>query len=135
MERAEPDEMTASDCWDRLKSISLGRLGISISALPAILPVQYYVEGDALAICLGHYSYAGRTLDDAVVAFAADAIDSSTGLGWTVQVQGRSRMRKNLGVPVDCGQPAAGHIMRVEPVTVTGHRVRLCPFATDLGVR
>jgi hypothetical protein len=133
MERADPDEMATSECWDRLKSTSLGRLGLSISALPAILPVQYYVEGDALAICLGHYTYVGRAVDNAVVAFAADAIDSTTGLGWTVQVQGRSRIRKDLGAPVDCGQPAAGQIMHVEPVTVSGHRVRLCPFVTDLG--
>ena len=40
-----------------------------------ILPVQYRVAGHRLAVCLGHHAIPDRSLNHAVVAFTADAID------------------------------------------------------------
>ena len=124
--------MSPEECWALLGSASLGRLALCIAALPAILPVQYYVDGDAVAMCLGHYELAPRSIDGTVVAFAADAIDQSSGAGWSVQVQGRTTVPRAIGVPTDCGQPAAGQIVHLEPVTITGYRIRLCPFVARI---
>jgi len=110
----------------------VGRLALSLSALPAILPVQYYVDGHELAICLGHYTIPERSVNDAIVAFAADAVDSTNRTGWTVQVQGTSRIPERLGVPTNCGQPTAGQIVHFAPAAITGHRIRLCPFMSGL---
>ena len=112
-----------------LSTVALGRLGLSLGALPAILPVQYYVDGDELAICLGHYDISQHAVDNTLVAFAADLIDASTRSGWTVQVQGLATAPKPIGVPTNCGQPTAGQIIHLAPATITGQRSQLCPFA------
>ena len=126
--RKEADDIPADECWDLLRSVSVGRMALSMGAVPAILPVQYYVDGEALAACLGHYSVPRGAINNVVVAFAADELESNGKSGWTVQVHGTVSPFTPLGVPVDCGQPTAGQIVRIAPVVVTGHRIHLCPF-------
>ena len=49
-----PDELIPENrCWELLTTVSVGRLALSVRALPVILPVQYYLDGRRLAICLG----------------------------------------------------------------------------------
>lgn len=128
MQTVESEPISQAECWQLLSTVSLGRLALSLAALPTILPVQYYVDGDELAICLGHYDVSPRSLDDTVVAFATDMIDPSSRAGWTVQVQGRTTLPRPVGVPTDCGQPTGGQIVHLAPAMVSGHRVQLCPF-------
>jgi Pyridoxamine 5'-phosphate oxidase len=132
MEELEPDVIAAAECWDLLRGTSVGRVALSLRALPAILAVQYYVDGAELAICLGHHQVAPRAINETIVAFAADAIDSSSGVGWSVQAQGVARFHQRVGVPAACGSPTGGQIIHLEPVNLIGHRVRLCPFASGL---
>ncbi len=120
------------ECWELLATVSVGRVALSVRALPAILPVQYYLDGRSLAVCLGHRELPERSLQDAVVAFAADAVDPVTRSGWSVQVQGRSVLAREPGFDAACGWPTAGQVVRIEPVLVSGHRVHLCPFIDAL---
>lgn len=114
-----------------LASASLGRIALSIAALPAILPVQYYLDDRTLAICLGQHRIPERSIDNTVVAFAADAIEGVSKSGWTVQAQGLAQLPAASGARRDCGQPAAGQIVHMEPVNMAGHRFNLCPFIAD----
>jgi hypothetical protein len=119
------------ECWELLASASVGRVALSIRALPAILPVQYYLDGRTLAVCLGHRELPERALN-AVVAFAADAIDPQTRSGWSVQVQGRSAIPRHLRIDTDCGWSAAGQVVQIEPEIISGYRMQLCPFIDSL---
>ncbi len=119
-------------CWELLATTSVGRLALSVRALPLILPVQYYLDGHRLAICLGHHEIPERSLNDVIIAFAADTIDPATRSGWSVQVQGRSVIPRRLGVDTDCGRPTAGQVVQIEPGIISGHRMRLCPFIDAL---
>jgi hypothetical protein len=119
------------ECWELLATTSVGRLALSVGALPAILPVQYYLDGRTLAVCLGHRELPERALNT-VVAFAADAIDPATRSGWSVQVQGRSAIPRQPRIDTDCGWPTAGQIVQIEPVTVSGYRMHLCPLINSL---
>src|SRR5215468_766279 len=130
MEMSE-DLISEEECWELLAGTSVGRLALSVRALPVILPVQYYLDGRKLAVCLGHRQLPGRSLNT-VIAFAADAIDPTSRSGWSVQIQGRSMGPQQLGVDTDCGQPTAGQIVHIEPVTISGYRVHLCPFIDSL---
>jgi len=123
-----PHELDEHECWELLASVSLGRIALSVNALPAILPVQYYLDHRTLAICLGQHRIPEKSVEGAVVAFAADAVDSSSQSGWTVQAQGFAQLPLSDGVSRDCGQPAAGQVVYVEPLVMTGHRFNLCPF-------
>ena len=97
-----------------------------------ILPVQYYLDGHRLAICLGHYQFPERSLNDVIIAFAADAIDPVTRSGWSVQVQGRSVISRRVGVDTACGRLTAGQIVQMEPGMISGHHIRRCPFIDAL---
>jgi hypothetical protein len=110
----------------------VGRLALSVRALPVILPVQYYLRGHGLAACLGHHSIPARSLNDTIVAFTADAIDPGARSGWSVQIQGRSSVSRLSGLDSTCDQPAAGQVVEIEPGTITGHYVHLCPFSDAL---
>ena len=123
-----PGDLSASECWDLLSRQSIGRLALSVQALPAILPVQYYVEGDSLAICLGHFRAADRSIDNSVAAFGVDAIDLGSWSGLSVQVLGTLSRQPVPGAASDCGQPGAGQVVWLTPATVDGHRLNLCPF-------
>ena len=125
------DLIPQAECWELLASASVGRVALSIHALPAILPVQYYLDGRKLAVCLGHRELPERSLN-AVVAFAADAIDPISRSGWSIQVQGRSSIPRLPRAGTDCGWPAAGQIVQIEPETIGGYRIHLCPFIDSL---
>ena len=65
------DALFERDCWELLATVSVGRLALSVRALPVILPVQYYLDGRRLAVCLGHHHLPERALNDVIIAFAA----------------------------------------------------------------
>src|SRR5215469_5034326 len=126
------EEMISQErCWELLATASVGRLALSVQALPLILPVQYYLDGRKLAVCLGHRELPERSLN-AVVAFAADAIDPISRSGWSIQVQGRSSVPRLPRADTGCGRPAAGQIVQIEPETISGYRIHLCPFIDSL---
>ena len=45
---AHDDALSERECWELLATVSVGRLALSIRALPLILPVQYYLDGRRL---------------------------------------------------------------------------------------
>jgi uncharacterized protein len=126
------EPIPVTECCELLATVSVGRLALSVRALPVILPVQCYVDGRKLAVCLGHHQLPERSLDEVIIAFAADAIDPATRAGWSVQVQGRSVIPRRLDVDTACGWPTAGQVVVIEPAAITGHRVHLCPFIDAL---
>ena len=133
MGMSTPEEQISEErCWVLLATASVGRLALSVHALPAIYPVQYYLDGRQIVACLGHNQIPERSLEDAVVAFAADAIDPATQSGWAVQVLGRSIMPRQPGPDTGCGQPGAGQVVGIQPQAITGHAVHLCPLIDAL---
>lgn len=126
MRRPDPVPISTDECWELLATASVGRLALSVSALPAIIPVQYCVRDDELALCLGHHRVRETSLHDAVVAFSADSIVGGT--GWSVQVVGRAEVRGVGALEVSCGQPGEGQMVHLSPVSISGDRLELCPF-------
>jgi len=129
---AHDDALSERECWELLATASVGRLALSVRALPLILPVQYYLDGRRLAVCLGHRALPERALDGTIIAFAADSIDPVTRSGWLVHVQGKSVFPSGLRIDTDCGSPAAAQVVEIEPGTISGHRMHLCPFIDTL---
>ena len=106
---------------------------MSVRALPVILPVQYYLDGRRLAVCLGHQALPEQALDKTIIAFAADSIDPLTKSGWSVQVQGRSVIPRGLPTDTDCGWPvSAAQVVEIEPGRISGQRMHLCPLIETL---
>lgn len=76
------------ECLKLLATKSLGRLGLTVGALPSVLPVNYRLIGDRLyfRISAGERLRAATTC--AVVAFEVDCFDEKLREGWTVMVTG-----------------------------------------------
>jgi nitroimidazol reductase NimA-like FMN-containing flavoprotein (pyridoxamine 5'-phosphate oxidase superfamily) len=129
--RTPADTLSEQRCWQLLATAAIGRLALSVRAMPVIIPVQYYLDGRSLAVCLGHRDIPARALDEVIIAFTADAIDPASGSGWSVQVQGKSAIARQHRFSRACGLPSAGQVVRISSAAVSGYQVHLCPYADN----
>jgi hypothetical protein len=125
------EQIPSRRCWELLATTSVGRLALSVRALPVILPVQYHLTGHRLAACLGHHAIPARSLNDAIIAFTADDIDPVSRTGWSVQIQGRSSIPGHDD-DTSCHQPTVAQLVEIDQATISGHYVYLCPFIDTL---
>jgi nitroimidazol reductase NimA-like FMN-containing flavoprotein (pyridoxamine 5'-phosphate oxidase superfamily) len=83
-------QLSAAQCLDLLATCRIGRVGITLGALPVILPVNFVVFDDGVLL----RTAAGTKLDAAVrgmvVAFQADSYDPEETAGWSVLLIGRA---------------------------------------------
>jgi nitroimidazol reductase NimA-like FMN-containing flavoprotein (pyridoxamine 5'-phosphate oxidase superfamily) len=118
-------------CVDLLRGASFGRIGVTISGLPVILPVNYVFAEGAIVFCTGEGTKLQAATERAVVAFEVDAYDAGTRTGWSVLAIGRSAHVTDpdqLAKLESTGlAPAAGgarhNCVRVEPEMITGRRI------------
>ncbi len=86
--RGHNEALTRDECLAHLGKVSVGRLGVTIRALPAIVPVNFAMHEGQVVL----RSVPGSKLDaataGAVVAFEADDHDPAGVWGWSVLVQG-----------------------------------------------
>jgi nitroimidazol reductase NimA-like FMN-containing flavoprotein (pyridoxamine 5'-phosphate oxidase superfamily) len=83
--------LNREQCMALLAGSSFGRVGVSVDALPAILPVTIaLIDGDVVfrTVPGTKLAYAAR---NAVLAVEADEYDPATGAGWSVLVRGVAR--------------------------------------------
>jgi len=131
--KAHNDALSERECWKLLAKASIGRLALSVRALPVIMTVQYYLDGHRLAVCLGHQALPERALNETIIAFAADSIDPVTRSGWSVHVQGQSVIPRGIRIETTCDWPSSpAQVVEIEPKTIAGRRVHLCPFIETL---
>ncbi len=88
VDRAGLEILDRVECLRLLATATIGRIAVSVRALPVILPVRFVLDGDRILV----RAHAGTTLEaatrDAVVAFEADAAGSGVDPDWSVLVTG-----------------------------------------------
>ena len=96
-------ELTESECWRLLESVSIGRVVFTQRAMPAIRPVNHLVDGRTIIIRthLGAAiaARAQRESSDgerkslgSVVCYEADDLDPARHTGWSVITTGLARL-------------------------------------------
>ena len=95
LERLSPEE-----CVALLRTKTVGRIALSASSLPFVLPVRYVVDRDCILMRTGHDTRMAAATRDAVVAFEVDEFDHELDAGWSVMIQGLAREVRG-GVRVD----------------------------------
>ena len=88
IDRNSLEVLGPSDCRTLLARHGLGRVSVSIGALPVILPVTYRLAGEWIVIVTTPGTKLEAALPNAVVAFEVDDIDEAAGIGWSVMVTG-----------------------------------------------
>jgi Pyridoxamine 5'-phosphate oxidase len=88
-EECRSETIDAEECLRLIRSRPLGRVALSIGALPTIIAVAFRVVGRKVVFGVDSPALFAA-LSDNVVAFEVDDIDAAA-LGWSVVVVGRSR--------------------------------------------
>ena len=126
-------DLTEDECWQLLRSTSLGRVVFTHHAMPAIRPVNHFVDGQAIII-RSHLGAAivsrAGTGDGTVVCYEADDLDATRHTGWSVIVTGLARLVREPAAieryeralePWIAGQ--MDHVISIEPRFISGIRL------------
>jgi uncharacterized protein len=118
-----------AQCLRLLAGESLGRVGISVGALPAIFPVNYsMVDGDVV-FRTGQGLKLRAALDHTIVAFEVDRASAELHQGWSVLVVGMAEEVTDdvdscdRVVPAACLGGDRHHLVRIHPEFISGRRI------------
>lgn len=123
------EALSTEACLSLLAGQSFGRVGLSVDALPVVLPVNYVVDGHRIVLRSMPGTKVTTALRDAVVCFEIDGVDAIGGMRWSVLVTGMAR--ELLGVdavlaaalPLRSWSSGEDHFIAITTDVVTGHRV------------
>jgi len=125
------EELTPQDCLVFLSSASVGRLGVSIRALPVILPVNFILVGSSVLIRTATGSDLLHACRSEVVAFEADGFDGAGAYGWSVLVRGIAEeitepkqlsLANQLGLESWAIRGRADHFIAIPTTIISGRR-------------
>lgn len=80
----------AEECRRLLSQRRVAHIGLSIDALPMIIPVFYAVDGDYVVLRSRPDTPVGKALEDCVVSLAVDTLVESPDDPWGVVVTGQA---------------------------------------------
>ncbi|MEV3907083.1 pyridoxamine 5'-phosphate oxidase family protein [Streptomyces canus] len=125
-------ELGRQECLRLMAKAPIGRIVYTRRALPAVLPVNFTLDGDdAILLRTSAASDLVRAIDGAVVAFEADDVDAARHSGWSVVVTGTAtvvtdpaeRERLARTGPVSWVAAPQAVLVRIEPELVTGREL------------
>ena len=86
----EPIELSDEQCRELLEAGLVGRVAVCTPVGPHIVPVNYVVVEDSIAIRTTPYSILGTQGRGALLAFEVDELDYERQRGWSVVARGRA---------------------------------------------
>jgi nitroimidazol reductase NimA-like FMN-containing flavoprotein (pyridoxamine 5'-phosphate oxidase superfamily) len=132
LDHAGLEILSRDECLALLGSVPIGRVGLSLSALPVVLPVNFAVCDDSVIVRTSEGSKFSAAITNAVVALEADHYDSLGHNGWSVLVQGSSRVVSDVAelervrrLPLrPWANPDTDRFISISTDVVSGRRVR-----------
>lgn len=120
------------ECLSAIASVPIGRVGLTSSALPSIIPVNFRLIGDSVYFGVMSNTILAEATQGTVVAFQADCYDAEQQTGWTVLAVGPAswvtepsegaRVREVLPTPWTLGH-IPDEIVRVDLARLSGHTI------------
>ena len=90
LDRNGTEILERAECFHLLADRPIARLGLSMDALPVVIPVNFVVDGDHIVVRTTAGSKLNAALRHAVVAVEVDDYDPMSHAGWSVLVRGTS---------------------------------------------
>lgn len=120
--------LSQTDCWNLLKSGSLGRLVTSVNGEPEIFPVNYVVQNRTILFRTAEGTKLVSTAINHNVLFEVDNHDVAE--GWSVIVKGMARSLRSDEDIAEAERAqllpwiatVKAHYVRIRPMNVTGRR-------------
>jgi nitroimidazol reductase NimA-like FMN-containing flavoprotein (pyridoxamine 5'-phosphate oxidase superfamily) len=125
-------ELDRHECLRLLAKVPIGRIVHTRQALPAVLPLNFTLDGDgAVLLRTPAASELVRAVDGSVVAFEADEFDAVARSGWSVVVTGPAAVvtdptehaRLTRSGPRSWVPSPKEVFVRIEPALVTGREL------------
>lgn len=118
-------------CLELLRSGKVGRVGLTIGAMPAIFPVNYMLVDGWIVYLTSHGTKLSAAAEGTIVAFEVDDYDPARRSGWSVLAVGPSEVvvdpQPSLQVRIARLVPYAigprTTIIRIRPELLSGRRV------------
>ena len=132
-EEPEIVELSPEECLKLLHGVRLGRIGLSIGALPAIRSIRFVLSGPDVVFRIRPTSRLHRAACNSVVAFHADHVNEQARDGWAVQIQGVGRPvtdpvalqgLRTLPLASWSPTPSDDAFVRIATSNISGERVR-----------
>lgn len=83
-------ELSSQGCRTLLREAMIGRVGVSVGALPAIFPVRFALHEHDVVFRATPGTLLADAVVDTVVAFEVDSLADDLAQGWSVLVVGRA---------------------------------------------
>ena len=117
-----------------LRSVPVGRVALTMDALPVVLPVHFNLLGDEVVFQTVEGTKFHAASSGAVLAFEADGYTLDGASGWSVLVQGRSQvitdtseldLVQRMFVDRWASEGNADRAVRIHSSVVSGRRFQL----------
>jgi nitroimidazol reductase NimA-like FMN-containing flavoprotein (pyridoxamine 5'-phosphate oxidase superfamily) len=123
--------LSPEQCHELLRLNDVGRVAVTVAALPAIFPVNYAAINGDIVFRTGEGTKLRAAVEHAVVAFQIDHFDGAIGSGWSVMAVGLAEeithpleleRAQQLGLrPFAVGDRS--HYIRIRPEFLSGRRI------------
>ncbi len=131
------EELGEEECRTLLGDRGVGRVAVSIDAVPAVFPVNYSVLDGDVVFRTGSGTKLDAAVRRAVVAFEVDEVDPLYHEGWSVMVVGVAdeitdddRLARAERLPLrPWAHGPRQHLVAIRSDVVTGRRI--LPWPTD----
>ena len=126
------------ECRALLAAHSIGRVAVSIGALPAVFPVNYQVSAGEIVFRTDDGTKFAAAVHNSVVAFEVDEADAIYHEGWSVLVIGTAAVvdtARHADVSVRPWAPGRRHhLVAIAIEMISGRRIRHdIPLEEDAG--
>ncbi|WP_229698528.1 helix-turn-helix domain-containing protein [Wenjunlia tyrosinilytica] len=132
-QRPRLDELDPAECRTLLSTHGVGRLAVTTSEGPAVVPVNYTLVDDSVVFRTAPHALPSQA-SGKEVAFEVDHIDDALSQGWSVLVVGRAQQVTDPEEARGLGELARSRPwwspesrdlwMRITPRRTTGRRIR-----------
>jgi uncharacterized protein len=132
MDRNGLEILDRVECLSLLGGARLGRVGITLGALPTILPINYRLVDEQIVFRTAGGTKLDAATSNAVVAFEVDDMDPLWHTGWSVVVTGLARVvtdPENLArlddadIPYWAPDAAGDRIVEISTEMISGRRI------------
>jgi uncharacterized protein len=137
MSGPELSELSREECLRLLASVPVGRVGLSVKAIPAVFPVNFAIMDGEVVFRTVEGTKFHAAVAGAVLAFEADGYQPDGRGGWSVLVQGVSRVvteptelhrARELTVEPWAVDGTADQVVRITSTLLSGRRFQRAPF-------
>jgi nitroimidazol reductase NimA-like FMN-containing flavoprotein (pyridoxamine 5'-phosphate oxidase superfamily) len=124
-------KLTARESHELLRSQPIGRVIVTLDALPAAFPVNFKVVDDCVVVRTASGTKLEAALAGTVVGFEVDQFNTATNTGWSVLVVGVATVVDDPdevaaleahGIRSWLGEPLP-HFIRIKIETISGRTV------------